>query len=93
MISSILYAIVGFIEVILGLRFVFRLIGANPGSSIVAWVYRWSEPFAAPFAGIFGQNTATGPGVVAGSVLDWTALIAMLVFALIAGIIGRLVRR
>lgn len=90
MIAGILYAIVGFIEVLLGLRFLFRLLGANPGSAFVELIYDWSTPLVTPFAGIFGQEaTVTGPGVVTQSVFDWTALIALIVYALIGAVLVR----
>lgn len=84
MIGAILYTIIGFIEVLLGLRLLLRLMGANPDSGFVSWVYSWSTPLVAPFAGIFGQEaTVAGPGVVAQSVFDWTALIALILYGLI----------
>jgi hypothetical protein len=90
MITSILYMVIGFIEVLVGLRFVFRLLGANPASSFVNWVYDWSTPLVAPFAGIFGQSaTVAGTGVATQSVFDWTALIALVVYGLIAAAISR----
>lgn len=86
--GSILYILIGFIEGIIGLRFLFRLLGANPTNPLVSWIYDWSTPLVSPFAGIFGQNaTATGPGVVTTAVFDWTALIALLIY----GIIGALI--
>ena len=54
MIARILYIIIGIIEAIIGLRFVFLLIGANPSSQFVSWIYSWSNPFVAPFAGNSG---------------------------------------
>jgi hypothetical protein len=75
MIAAILYAIGGVVEALIGLRFMFRLLGANPASGFVNMVYDWSTPFVAPFAGIFGQESAVipGTGVAAQSVFDWTA--------------------
>jgi len=94
MIASILYAIGGFIEILIGLRFLLRLFGANPQNPFVLWVYNWSNPLVAPFAGIFGQSTAvTGPGVVAFSVFDWTALIALIVYGLIIVVLTGITRR
>lgn len=94
MIGLIVYGIGGFIEVLVGLRFLLRLLGANPASGFVQWIYNWSTPFVSPFAGIFGQNASvTGRGVVTTSVFDWTALIALIVFALIVGVIGRVSAR
>lgn len=91
MISGIIYAIGGFIEALIGLRFVLRLLGANPDSGFVAWVYQWSTPFVQPFAGIFGQEATvvSGVGTVTSSVFDWTALIALLVVGLVVGLVGR----
>lgn len=94
MIVAILYAIGGFIELLIAGRFFLRLAGANPDSQFVAWVYDWSRPFVAPFAGIFGSQTSvTGPGAVTSSVFDWTALIALVVIGIIVGLIGTLLGR
>lgn len=92
MVSGIVSAVVGFVEVLVALRFVFRLIGANPDNLFVGWIYEWSTPLVAPFAGILGLNASiTGPGAVTHSVFDWTALIALIVYGLIGGLILRLV--
>lgn len=91
MIARIIAVIIGFIEVIIGLRFVFLLIGANPSSQFVSWIYDWSNPFVAPFAGIFGQRatiTAAGQGVAAQSIFDWTALIALVIYGIIGVVIA-----
>jgi uncharacterized protein YggT (Ycf19 family) len=90
MFASIIYAIGGFIEALVGLRFILRLLGANPNSGFVQWIYDWSTPFVTPFAGIFGQNASvTGKGVVTASVFDWTALIALIVIGLVVALAGR----
>jgi YggT family protein len=89
---GILYAIGGLIEALVGLRFILRLLGANPANGFVNWIYDWSTPFVAPFSGIFGQNaTITGVGAVTTSVFDWTALIAFIVIGIIVSLIGRTV--
>lgn len=90
MISGIAYAIVGFIEALIGLRFILRLVGANPASGFVDWIYDWSTPLVTPFAGIFGQEASiAGSGVVTQSVFDWTALIALVVYGLLGALIAR----
>lgn len=94
MVGGIIYGLTAFIEALLGLRFLLRLLGANPANGFVDWIYDWSTPLAAPFAGIFGQEAAvTGQGTVVQSIFDWTALIAMVVFALIGGILARIMGR
>lgn len=93
MIARIIYAIGGFIEALIGLRIIFRLLGADPGNVFVNWIYSWSTPFVAPFSGIFGQDATivNGVGTVVNSVFDWTALIALIVISVIVGLIGALV--
>ncbi len=92
MVANILYAIGGFIELIVGLRFVLRLLGADASNAIVNWVYTWSTPFVAPFSGIFGVDATvvSGIGTATTSVFDWTALVALVVIGIVVGFIGSL---
>lgn len=91
MIATFIYLVFGIIELLLVFRFVLLFIGANTANAFVAWVYGWSGPFAAPFAGIFGQHSiTTGQGVVVQSVFDWTTLIALVVYAIIGALLARL---
>lgn len=91
MVATFIYLIFGIIELLLILRFVLLFIGANTASAFVTWVYDWSGPFTAPFAGIFGQHSVTaGQGVVVQSVFDWTTLIALVVYALIGALLAHL---
>ena len=95
MLVSIIYAIGGFIETLIGLRIIFRLVGANASNGFVSWIYDWSTPLVAPFSGILGQDATVlhGVGTVTNSVFDWTALIALIVIGLIVGLIGNLLGR
>jgi hypothetical protein len=83
---DIVYFIFGVIEVILGLRFVLRLLGANPDAGFVQIVYAISAPFMAPFEAVFATQQ------VEGAVFDWSVLLAMAVYALIAWGIASLIR-
>jgi YggT family protein len=85
-IISIVYFIFGFIEVVLGLRFVLRLLGANPDAGFVQLVYSIAAPFMAPFEAVFATPQ------VEGTVFDWSVLLAIAVYALIAWGIASLVR-
>lgn len=87
--GAIISAVFGFIELMLGLRFFFRLFGANPDNLLVSWVYHISSPLMAPFAGIFGQPVTT-EGVVVTAVFELSTLIALVVYAIIAGIVLQL---
>jgi YggT family protein len=72
---------------LLGLRFVFALLDANPGSGIVTFVDGFTGPFVAPFYGLFNYDHAS-----LGSVsLQGYTLVAMLAYSLLAAGIARLV--
>ncbi|MBL8159537.1 YggT family protein [Candidatus Saccharibacteria bacterium] len=87
--GGIVYAIFGVIEAIVALRFVFLLLGANPESAFVNLIYSLSSPLMAPFAGIFGSASTVPTGAVVQSVIDWAALVALLIYGLIAGVVAR----
>lgn len=89
MIGSLIYAITGLVEFLVGMRVLLRLLGANPDNGFVNWIYSWSHPLVTPFSGIFGQDaTITSIGTVTHSVFDWTALIALIVYGLVGAIVG-----
>lgn len=85
---NVVYYLLGLIEVLLGLRFLFMLLGANPRSGFTSFIYMISGIFIAPFTGIF--NPLTTAGLVSRSVFDPAAIVAMLIYALIAWGIVRL---
>lgn len=92
--SSMLYLIFGLIETLVGLRFLFRLLGASPANALVSWVYGWSAPLVAPFGGIFGSPQVPTPGTAVSGVFEWAALIAFIVYGIIGSLLaGMLVRR
>lgn len=82
-ISRIVYTILGLLEILLGLRFVLKLIAANPDSGFGSFIYGITNVFVAPFVGL----TATPAS--GGTVLEVTTLIAMAVYALLAWLIVR----
>jgi YggT family protein len=76
-VTRIVWSILVLLEVLLGLRFVLKLIAANPDSGFAAFMYGITAPFIAPFAALIGTPTAGG------TILELTTLIAMAVYALI----------
>jgi len=70
---------------LLGIRFLLGLFGANPSAGFAQFIYGITGPFIAPFAGLFGQPRFEG------SVLEFNSLIAMLVYALIAWVLVKIV--
>ena len=86
-ITSVIYFLLGVLEVILGLRFIFRLLGANEGSSFISFLYSLSHPFVGMFNGIFNDQSIGSTGV-----FEISTILAMLIYALIAWGIVSLVR-
>ena len=86
--KRIVVVIFGFIEVLLGFRFVFKLMGANPGNVFVKGMYDVTQMFVGIFQGIFSTSTTTGAETKA--VFEPGTLIAIVVVALIAWFILKL---
>jgi len=82
MTKKIIIVIFSFIEVILGFRFVFKLMGANPTNVFVKGLYAITQFFVGIFEGIFSIATTTGAETEA--VFEPATLIAIVVVALIA---------
>jgi hypothetical protein len=76
--TQIVWYILGVVEVLLAFRFILKLLTANPGAGFTAFIYGFSYPFVAPFLTVFRITQ------VAGSVLEWTTLLAMIVYWLVA---------
>ena len=86
---EIVYYILGVFEVLFTFRLVFKLLGANPGSAFVSFIYTVSGVFIAPFNGIF--RSAVNEGLETKSVLEPTTIVAMIVYALIAYGVAKLI--
>ena len=76
--GRVVYYVFGVIEVLLALRFVLRLLGANPKSGFVEFIYAVSGFFMLPFDAVFKTQR------VAGATFEWSVLVAMAAYALIA---------
>lgn len=77
--SRVVWFVAGFIITLLVLRMVLLLLAANQGNAFVDFVYALSAIFAAPFFGIFAYTPAYGS-----SVFEISSLVAILVYALVA---------
>jgi uncharacterized protein YggT (Ycf19 family) len=76
--ANLLNVFIGAVEVILGLRFALKLLGANASSDFVNWIYEMSGVLLDPFRGIFPARVFENRFV-----LEFSTLFAMLVYALI----------
>lgn len=82
--TQIVWYILGLLEAVLAFRFLLKLFAANPTAGFSSFIYTISYPFALPFLTVFGQTK------IAGSIFEWTTILAMLVYALIAMAIVKL---
>jgi uncharacterized membrane protein HdeD (DUF308 family) len=87
--QKIVYYILGVLEVLLAFRLIFKLLGANPLSPFVSFIYSLTQIFVYPFTGIF--PTAVTKGLEAQAILESTTIIAMIVYAVIAWGIVKLI--
>ena len=82
-------AMIGFfftvIEGLIGLRIVLKFIDANAKNAFASFIYNITALFVAPFAGLMG-NPAVG-----GNVLEITSFVALIVYAMLAAVIIRLI--
>lgn len=72
------------IETLLGLRFALRLLGANAGAPFADLVYGLSGIFLDPFRYILPASVIDRGAGLATSVVEWSTLLAMLVYWLLA---------
>jgi hypothetical protein len=83
--TQLVWLMFGLLEGLLALRLFLKLIGANAASPFAGLLYSFTDLFLMPFAGIVGTPAA-------GSlVLEISTFIAMVVYALVAWVIERLV--
>lgn len=84
--TGIVWFVFGAIEILIAIRFVLMLLGANVEAGFVNMIYALSGIFMAPFNAILDTQE------VAGATFEWSALVAIAVYALIAWGIAALIR-
>lgn len=76
--NQIIWYILGFVEVLLTFRVILKALGANQYVGFTSLIYAITAPFAVPFSGVVGIS-ATG-----NSILEWSTIIAGIVYLCIA---------
>ncbi|MBC7972766.1 MAG: YggT family protein [Verrucomicrobia bacterium] len=71
--------LVGLLEILLILRFILRLSGANTQNAFAQFIYNISDPLIAPFSTLF-ISPVTGGGA---NIFDLNVLVAIVVYALL----------
>ena len=76
--TQIVWYILGLLELLLVFRFVLKLLAANQSAGFTDFIYSATHIFVVPFNNVF-RVTA-----VENNIFEWTTLLAMLVYWLIA---------
>lgn len=84
-VTQLVYWVFGLIEGLIAIRFVLKALGANAGAGFAEFIYGITAPLVAPFFGLFGNPASQG------SVLEMQSLIALVVYGLVAWLLGKLV--
>jgi uncharacterized membrane protein len=85
-VCQLVWLCVAIVEVLIGLRVLLKLIGANPNNAFASFVYNVAAVFLAPFFGL------TSSPVAGGSVLEVPSIIAMLLYAFVGWGVVRIIR-
>lgn len=76
--TQIVWYLLGILEILLAFRFVLKLLGANATAGFTSFIYGVTYIFTAPFNSVFRMTQ------VEGSIFEWTTLLAMFVYWVIA---------
>ena len=81
--TQVVWFLIGFVEIMLAFRLVMKLLAANTTATFTSVIYTFTDALVYPFTTVFGTTYA------AGSVFEWTTLLAAVVyFAIAAGIVS-----
>jgi uncharacterized protein YggT (Ycf19 family) len=92
-VTRVVLLVFSVLEVMLLLRFIGKISGANAAQPLVAWLYAFTDPLVRPFQGIFPEPQGVGTVVDIAAILSilFLLLIGALVVALVRAIAGRTV--
>lgn len=82
---QLVWLLVGIVDAILALHFIFRAVGAN-NTGFAHYIYRLGGALAAPFEGIFNNTVTNGVAVI-----HWADVLAIVVYTIAAWIVAKLV--
>ena len=86
-IERVIYFLVALLAVILAMRFVLSLLGANRDNGFANLIYGISYPFVVPFFGLFGYKVQYGS-----SRFEIETLVAIAVYALVGWGIVKIIK-
>ncbi len=85
-VGQVIYVILGIIIALIVIRVILKALAANAGAGFTSFIYGLTDPLVAPFQGLFAT-----PHASTGSVFEFSSIVAIVVYALIAWAIVRLI--
>lgn len=76
--TQIIWYLLGILEILLAFRFILKFLGANATAGFTSFIYGATYIFTAPFLSVFRMTK------VSSSIFEWTTLLAMMVYWIIA---------
>ena len=76
---QVIWYVLGVIEVLLTIRILLKMLGANVSSPFVSLIYIITDPLAGPFSNIFGVSVSQE-----GAALEWSTFVAIIMYAVVA---------
>jgi len=76
--DQVVWYVLGVIEVLLVFRLALKALGANPLAGFTGMIYSLTNPLVSPFKGILGVF------VSGNSIVDWSTVIAAIVYLVVA---------
>lgn len=80
-VRTLVNIVVGVVEFLLSLRFIFKFFAVNPSTPFVAWLYGATASLVSPFARILPDLK------LGGFVIDFATLVALIVYILVGYLI------
>ena len=87
--NNLIWFLVGLLSILLIIRFVLLATGANEATGFAQLIYGLTGWMVAPFAGLFGASI-TYPGSAGTGIIEFEALVAIVVVVLLGWIITKL---
>ncbi len=84
--AQLVLVIGSIVVIVLLVRMAFVILGADPANGFASLIYQITNPLVAPFTGIIGTKS------LAGLAIDIPALIAIIIYSIVAAIVARLIR-
>jgi uncharacterized membrane protein len=84
-VTQLIYWVFGLIEGLILVRLILKVLGANQTAGFAQFIYGITAPLVAPFMGLFSNP------VYQNSVLELSSIVALIVYALVAWLLAKLV--